>query len=393
MPLNTIPILYKKEMLDMVRDRRTLISMILAPLIAMPLLFQFIGVFMKFAEKRAGVEAVDIAVTNPGNLPGLLNTLVGAKFKIVNKADAKSAVAKKEVAAGVEAIAKPDGRAEVAIYTDLTRQASEMAAARIRTALDKFKEDSVLIKLHEMGVAERIYSPFTVKRVNLAQGQKMAGFIWGSMLGYVVVLLMFSGGMYPAIDVTAGEKERRTLEVLLSAPAGRNEIVLAKLLATTSAVFITAVLALASMGLSLRYMDFGKGSSGALAAMGPMPLDFATLALVAAALAPTAIMAASLMIAIALFAKSFKEAQSYLTPLVMTAIFPLIAGMLPGLQLTPALALIPLFNVCQLIKEIFQGEYNQVAFAVTMTSNALYAVLAFFAAVQIFKNERVLFRT
>ncbi len=393
MRLSTISVLYRKEMLDMVRDRRTVLSMILAPIVAMPLLFQFMSFVVKTAEKRAGVEAVDIAVTNPGNLPGLLNALVGVKFKVVNKADAKSAVEKKEVAAGVEALPLPDGRASIAIYSDATRQASTVAAERIATALDKFKESGILLKLHEMGVPERVYSPFTVKRVNLARGQRMAGFVWGSMLGYVVVLLMFSGGMYPAIDLTAGEKERKTLEVLLSAPAGRNEIIMGKLLATASAVLITAFLALVSMAFSLRHLSFGKGSSGDAGQLGPMPADLGTLALVAAALVPTAIMGASLMIVIALFAKSFKEAQSYLTPLVLAAVFPLMAGMLPGLHLTPALALVPLFNVCQLIKEIFLGEYSHESFAVTVASNALYAALAFFAAVQIFKNERVLFRT
>jgi sodium transport system permease protein len=110
-------------------------------------------------------------------------------------------------------------------------------------------------------------------------------------------------------------------------------------------------------------------------------------------LAPMAVFAASLMIAVALLAKSFKEAQSYLTPLVMGSVFPLVVGMLPGLQLTPALALIPLFNVCQLIKEIFLGEYSHLAFAITMVANIVYAGLAFFAAVRVFSRERVLFRT
>jgi sodium transport system permease protein len=106
-----------------------------------------------------------------------------------------------------------------------------------------------------------------------------------------------------------------------------------------------------------------------------------------------AVMAASVMIAIALLAKSFKEAQSYLTPLVMAVIFPLVAGMLPGVELTPALAVVPLFNVCQLIKQIFQGEFTALVFAITMAANIVYAGIAFFAAVRMFSNERVLFRT
>jgi sodium transport system permease protein len=199
--------------------------------------------------------------------------------------------------------------------------------------------------------------------------------------------------MYPAIDLTAGEKERRTLEVLLSAPTGRDQIILGKILATTTAVFVTAALTLASLAVSLRYVKFGRASGMTGGLNGGLPLDPGALGLVGLALLPTAIMAASVMIAVALFAKSFKEAQSYLTPLMMAVIFPLVAGMLPGMQLTPLLALIPLFNVCQLIKEIFLGDYNRLSFVITMVSNTVYAAAAFAFAVRVFKSERVLFRT
>ncbi len=120
--------------------------------------------------------------------------------------------------------------------------------------------------------------------------------------------------------------------------------------------------------------------------------DIGSLAMALVAVLPTAIMAASIMVAIALFAKSYKEGQSYLTPIVMLAAFPAVVGMLPGLELTPALALIPIFNVCQLIKEIFLGEFSRAAFAVTLVSNLVYAAIAFYIASRIFKSESVLFR-
>lgn len=391
MRLSLIPVIYRKEMLDTVRDRRTLISMVVVPIAAMPLLFLFVGRFVSSAERKAGEEAVTIAVEGSERLPGLLNALAGAGFKFVSKADLKAAVEKKEIAAGVEPVVLASGATEVRIYTDLTRQASEVAAGKVRAALDRFKEDHAKLRLLALGVPADVLSPFTVRRVNIAPEKKMAGMFWGAMLGYVVVLLMFTGGMYPAIDLTAGEKERRTLEVLLSAPAGRDEIILAKILAATSAILVTALLSVLSLVVSVRYADFGQASK--TLQLGSMPLDASVISLVVLTLAPLAVMAASIMIAIALFAKSFKEAQSYLTPLVMVVVFPLLAGMLPGIQLTPALALVPLFNACQLIKEIFLGDYNRLSFAITMAANIAYAAIAFWVAVQVFKNERVLFRT
>lgn len=168
---------------------------------------------------------------------------------------------------------------------------------------------------------------------------------------------------------------------------------LGKLLASTTAVFVTALLAVTSLVVSFRYSSFGKQGRALREAAGPIPLDAATIGLVLLALAPMAVMAASLMLAIALLAKSFKEAQSYLTPLVMAVVFPLMAGMMPGVELTAALAFVPLFNVCQLVKQIFQGDYTPLVFALTMVANVLYAALAFFAAVRVFSTERVLFRT
>ncbi|HEY1206186.1 MAG: ABC transporter permease [Bryobacteraceae bacterium] len=383
--------IYKKEMLDTIRDRRTLISMVVVPLAAIPLLFLMMSKFVSSTEKKAGDEAVTIAVRNAGRLPGLLNALAQAGFKLAPRDDLEAAIEKKEIAAGVEPVALPGaGGIEVRIFSDMTKRSSQVAAGRIRAALAAFKENSVKLKLTALGLPDSIADPFTVKSVNLAPQRKMAGMFWGGMLGYCVVLLMFTGGMYPAIDMTAGEKERRTLEVLLSSPASRGAIILGKILATTTAVLVTAILSMTSLIVSFRFADFGV-EAGKTA--GRMPLDGPGIALVLVALAPMAVMAASLMIAIALLAKSFKEAQSYLTPLVMAVVFPLLLGMLPGLQLTPALALIPLFNVCQLIKEIFLGEYSRVAFAVTMAANIVYAGLAFFAAVRVFSRESVLFRT
>ncbi len=392
MRLNSVPAIFRKEMLDTVRDRRTILSMIVVPLAAMPLMFFMVTKFIGFTEKKAGEEAVTIAVHGAGRLPGLLNALAGADFKFLDKADLKAAVERKEIAAGVEAAGTGEA-IEVLVYTDSTRPASEKAAAMITAALDTLKATTIRLKLADLRVPERVLTPFTVKKENIASGRKMSGMFWGGLLGYFVVILMFSGGMYPAIDMTAGEKERRTLEVFLSSPAGRSEIVLAKILATTAAVCVTALLSIASLVFSFRYADFGKSAKELTRMAGNIPLDAHTVSLVLLALAPMAVLAASLMIAIALFAKSFKEAQSYLTPLVMAVVFPLVIGMMPGLQLTPVLALIPVFNVCQLIKEIFLRDYSATAFLVTMGANVLYAMIAFAAAVRVFNNERVLFRS
>jgi sodium transport system permease protein len=387
---SSIAAIYRKEMLDTIRDPRALISIVLVPLLAMPVIFLVLNRFLSSTGKKADEETATISVQNAGRLPGLLNALAGTRFKLAPSSDLKAAVEKKEIAAGVEPVIQPDGTTQVVIYADLTRPASQIAASKIRTALDTFKENSISLKLLELHVPESILEPFTVKRVNIAPAAKMAGSFWGSILGYAIVIFMFSGAMYPVIDMTAGEKERRTLEVLLSSPAGRNEIIFGKLMAATTSVLVTAALTMASMVCSFRLFQTGDAATRQMA--GHVLLNAHNIAMIAVALLPLAVLSASLMLAIALFAKSSKEAQSYLTPLIMVSMFPIMLGFTP-IQFTPALALVPLLNVCQLIKEIMVGDFNRASFAVTMLANSAYAALAFFAAVRIFKNERVLFRT
>jgi len=391
MKLRISAAVYQKELLEIFRDRRTMISMVVVPLVAIPLMFNLINRFMSSREKQAEGESITVGVLDESKVPTVLPALKAAGFQPVVKADLRAAVANKEVAAAVEETETNDPATgkRISIYIDRTRQASDIAGDKIRTALDKLKVDTVRASLRGSGVSEKILTPFSTQRVNVASEKKMSGLIFGSALGYIVILLMFTGAMYPAIDMTAGEKERRTLEAVLCSPAGRNEIVFGKILATSTAAFITALLTLGSMAYSFR---FAPHASQSQEAFNMAPPEIGSLAMALFAVIPTAIMAASIMVAIALFAKSYKEGQSYLTPIVMLAAFPAVVGMLPGLELTPALALIPIFNVCQLIKEIFLGEFSRAAFAVTLGSNLVYAAIAFYIASRIFKSESVLFR-
>src|SRR5271167_2189109 len=244
---------YHKELLEIFRDRRTLISMVVVPLVAIPLLFSLIGKFMSSREEQAKGEAVTVGVLGEDKVPTVLSTLKGAGFQPVATADLRAAVEKKEVAASVEETVDAAGERRVNIYIDKTRQASDIAGERLQVALDKLKIDTVRASLRGSGVSEKVLTPFTSKRVNVASEKKMSGLVFGSALGYVVILLMFTGAMYPAIDMTAGEKERRTLEAVLASPAGRNDIVLGKIAATATAAFITALLTLGSMAYTFRF--------------------------------------------------------------------------------------------------------------------------------------------
>ncbi len=391
MRFSLVSAIYKKEMLDLVRDRRTLISMVAVPLLLIPLMLNVSTRLMSRMEENAEQEAKTMAVAVRLTTPALREALSKAQIQMVEKDDLKDAVLKKTVAAAVEEI--PGTPVRVEIYADNSNPTSSAAAVRVRVALDDLKEQKVRESLHDSGIPESVLTPFVVTRTNIAGAKKMAGMMWGSILGYVVLLLMFTGGMYPIIDMTAGEKERKTMEALLAAPASRREIVLGKSFAAMTAIFITAILTLGSMAYSLKGSNLSSKSPEVQEMMREIPLDAHSLALIAITLIPMAMFAASVMLSIALFARSYKEGQSYLTPLLMVVIFPALLGGMSGMAMTPALCLIPIFNASQMIRGILLGDATMANFAIATVANLVYAGIAFVVATRTFEKESVLFRS
>jgi len=391
--LRMVTTIYAKEMLDMFRDRRSLVSMILVPVIAMPGIFAVVHYFTESLGKKALQESARIGISERVSQPGVRDALKITGFELMPKPDGRAAVESKAVAAAIEQETGADGSGRIIIFVDKTREASSIAGERITTLLERLKLARVKTSLRGMGVSERVLDPFQVKSTNVAADKKMASFILGSVLGYAVLLLMFTGGMYPAIDMTAGEKERHTLEPLLASPASREEIVLGKIFASTTASFLTALLTIGSLLVAIQSLGMGQSGEELEKLVSRAAPGAGAMALILLTLLPTALFAASIMIAIALFARGFKEAQSLLTPVIMAVVVPAGVGMLPGLELNVGLALIPVFNVSQLIKEIIIGEYAPINFATAFASNVLYALVAFWISVRIFKTESVLFRS
>jgi sodium transport system permease protein len=393
MRLPYILAIYHKEMRDLVRDRRTMLSMVIVPLLVFPLLMIVVTRVMAAMEDKSQRELKTMSVGVKTVNPSILEALRKAELQIVERDDLRPAVEQKVVLAAVEEVPRVGQSPELRIYSDNSNPVSAAASDRIRTALNEVRDAAVREKLRASNVPESVLDPFLVSRVNVAPPKKMAGMMWGTMLGYLLLLLMFSGGMYPVIDMTAGEKERRTLESFLATPAGRNEIVVGKMLAAMTAIFLTAMLTLVSIIVSVRVNRLGSRSAEMRQIFSTIPLDTNTVLLIVLTLAPLCVFAAAVMIAIAMFARSFKEGQSYLTPLVMLVIFPALLGGLPQLELTPALCLIPIFNASQLIRGILLGDFKTVAFVITLFANLGYAVVALYVAKRRFEDESVLFRS
>src|SRR5580704_1357442 len=287
MRLQMIQAIYQKELLDLVRDRRTLISMVVVPVVVLPLIFNLATRFAGRMEQNAEQEAKTMGIAVRVSTPSIREALEKTGLQLSEKDDLKAAVENKTSAAAVEEI--PGTPPEIEIYVDSSNPTSSAATDKIRMALNDLREQEIRGSLRNSGIPASVLTPFIVKRTNIASQRQMSGGLWGMIIPYLLLLIMFTGGMYPIIDMTAGEKERKTLEAFLASPASRQEIVLGKIFAAMTAIFLTAMLTLGSMVYSLKNVSLGNRTEELKHMMDTIPLDPHSVAMIAVILIPMSI--------------------------------------------------------------------------------------------------------
>jgi sodium transport system permease protein len=404
MSLRNVGIVYRKELTEALRDRRTLISTIIVPLLLFPVLSVGFGTLAVALVGKAREETPKVMLRGGADSPAFVEGLKKLdKIEIVPDApNWKDQIINKEVRAVVEI---PTGfQADVAqqksdtvrIYNYEGELKSEFATDKIEKYMKDYRDKVVNERLAAKNLPETVLKPFEVKRENVAPPEKVSGAAFGGIIGYMVILLCMTGAMYPAMDLTAGEKERGTMETILSSPISRMHLVLGKFFLVLTAALGTAALSVLSMGISFSVLGHftGQTAGGRSAAAGfLLKLGPKTVSSVFLIALPVAVLFSATLMTIALFAKTYKEAQSYLTPMTFVVIIPAIAAMLPGVELTPKLALVPILNASLLCKELVTGTYHWNYIAIIFSSTCVYAAAALFLAIKMFQRESVLFRS
>lgn len=378
-----------KELLDIVRDKRTILSMIIIPLVAIPLLIFVVSFFAYAREKRTFRETYTVAVSNEIKDNELVRLLRDSKLNILFSSNPSQDIIDKKAKAGVDYKNKI-----YIVYMDASSKESKVAAERCEKALMVLKENLIFKKLENYKINKEILKPFEIKKVNVAPPRKLAGLFAGILLGYLLVIMIFSGATYPAIDATAGEKERRTIEILLSSPATRTEIGMAKLIAVAVVAILSALLYAVSYSITMLTFSKVFVKDPALSVIiNSLPFNLPVVLLLVLTLVPFSLFAASCEVAIASLAKSYKEAQSYLTPLMFIVILPAVISITsPDTSVSLKGAFIPVYNMTQAIKMIMMGEINIMFLLITVMSNIVYAALGIIATLKVFSNENVLLR-
>jgi len=394
--MNTL-VVWLKELLDTFRDRRTLLAMVFGPVLLMPL---FVLLPQKLIQRQmasAQASQVRVAVAGAENGPQLMDFLrASGEVELIEVGDPEAAVRAKEaevgliVPVGFEERLAQGGSSEVRVLADEAKLTYGSQSSRVQGLVQAYAGNVVAERLRARGLDPALLSPVEIVSVNVANPQQMGGAFLAMMFPMFIVLWSLVGGMYTAIDVTAGEKERLTLEPLLATPAVRSQVVLGKLLAVITTSLIALILAVGSMLVSVALFPPVGASQGSGFAV---QVDPRSALLILLAALPIVLMFSALEMAVCLTARSFKEAQNYIVPLQFIVLLPAMAVMvLPDYSPSLGAFAIPIWSTLVVLRDILQGQISTAAFAVMGASSVVYAALAIGLAIWQFGRERVLFR-
>tara|TARA_B100000424_G_scaffold263718_1_gene251306 strand:+ start:648 stop:1841 length:1194 start_codon:yes stop_codon:yes gene_type:complete len=396
--MNIIFSIFKKELTDVLRDRRTLFFMIAMPVIVMPLIFIGSLKFQEYQNKKSEEKILNIAIVNESDDVQIRDYILNQKgVNLIEDIDADSLEngIKSDSLQGGLYIGKnflnnisTNQMGAVEIYfksSDLMSKAKK----RINKALDKYKNKVVAERLLRFDIDKNLLEPLQIIDRDMSTKKETMGKALGGLVPYMLVIFIFLGAMYPAIDLGAGEKERGSLETLLSSPATKFEITVGKLMVVSLTGLVSGLISVVGITAPMYFIDNipDQIKSTVLEIISPFMIISVIFLMI-----PIAIFFASMLLSISFYARSFKEAQSLMGPLNIIIIVPLMLTLGPGIEIDHITALIPLINVGLLTKEILAGSVETIYFIETLFSLLFFAAIGIRFSVYWFNKENTIFR-
>jgi sodium transport system permease protein len=398
--VRTVRLVAAKELLESLRDRRTLFVALLLPVLLYPLMMLALAPLVTMQKQKLHDEAQQVAVTGGGAIAlksFALDARDGAPpigLAVVDSDDPQHDLVAGKLALWVEAdddfAARIDaeGTAPIRVHHDGSDDQSLVALKKFDAALDAAREREMLRRTQNHNLSAEWREPIKGTMLDVAPPARRAAYLFGKMLAFILVVLTLSSSFYPAVDSVAGEKERGTMETLLVAPCGRAELVLGKFVAVLAVTLAAAILNLASMALTLGPFggliapDLGAGLS----------ITPTVILGVLALLVPLSALFSAVSLALSTLARSVKEGQHYLTPLFLVVMPLAMVVVIPNVPLTHALAPVPVTNAVLFFRDLLLDKADPTTTAVVMISTFAYAAAALWACVSLFLREETLFR-
>lgn len=419
-----IKAIYSKELIEILRDRRTLIAMVVVPIALYPLLIIGSVHLLSIQSSRRAATPITIAVqriaeqpdraaqpdgfiqqiienmrirysqqvkSDPSDVDAAHNLESVERMSVELVADASSAVAEGAYPVGVIVSQTPSGidgydHFDITLKCDRAELRSQSACERVSELLEDAGKVLTTRFLNQTGIPEKAVHPIAVNVTNVATPQKIGGMVLGSIVPLVLVLMTITGAIYPAIDLTAGERERGTLETIMACPVPAVELITGKYLVVATIAMIGATLNLASVGATLYFGGFTAALSETAT-----ELPIAVLPVILLSLIPFALLFAAVMVAVCSYARTFKEAQNYIMPVILAALIPGGVAALPGTSFDGVNTVVPVMNMVLLARELLLGHYEWAKIAAVLISTSLYAAASVIIASRVFSTESVVF--
>lgn len=397
MNIKKIIIVYRKELLDILRDRRTIITSIVIPLVLYPLII--IGSSSLMSRQQTKIEEQISIIAYIDSVQNKESIKLGEilrnadKLQILENNDDYRFLIKEKIISSALVLTDSvsDGYHNYLanIYYDKTNDNSDISRKRISNAIYQFEKDIVQERLAAFNVQTSMLNVIEKKEHNLAHSEKMLGYFLAMFLPYLLIVVSISGGALAATDLIAGEKERGTLETLLVSSAKRVELIIGKYLTVLTVSIISFVLNLFSITISARHLISQTGSSEIMR----LSLPFSSILIMFLIMLPLISFFSAILLSISAFSRNMKEAKSYESPLLIVSMMAAMITFFPGFKLNYGIALIPVVNVALLFKQIMIGDFSWSLFLVVIGSTIALDILAISYAVNLFKRENILFRT
>ena len=389
-----------KELTDMIRDRRTMFMMVVMPLVVIPLLAITAIKLTQSQIEKAKDKELRVAVIGETAAPELFKRLSKEEnFFLVTmtNADSARAMTAEQTLDGVVIIPQDfselvEGDKQATIRLIFKSSESLNAARRrIEAIIDQYDREIVNERIGRLQLDETLFDAIAIEREDVASTEEKFAENAGGFLPYIFIIFGFMGSIYPALDLGAGEKERGTLETILSSPASRFDIVMGKFLVVL--LFSIATAFLAMLGVLIMVYQFlptieTNITQTVMDMLGPRRI-FIIMSMVL----PVSAFFAAVALAISIFAKSFKEAQSMMAPLNIIIILPAMVGMLPGFKLSAVTAAIPILNLSLATKAILGGSADPILIAEVYLSLFFLAGVSIYGCAKWFNREETLFRS
>jgi sodium transport system permease protein len=380
-----------KECRDNLRDRRTILASFSLALLG-PVFFVALMSFVLTSTLGESRESFRLAVVGAEHAPQLVDHLRrhNVDLETVQIDDPRQAVrdGREDLVLVIDAeyperLAAGEIGAVSLIYDSSQMGTARRNFSRTRQMIAQYGRKLGVLRLQLRGVDPAVLTPIQVTEVDTASPAARAVTILG-VLPYLLVLVVFMGGFYLAIDATAGEREHGSLEPLLSQPISRAQLVLGKIAAASVFSAISTILFLVSLSASVPFVPLHRVGMS-------LSIDPVTAAAMFGVSLPLVFLGAALLTVVASFAKSYKEAQTYLTVVILVPTMPLIVTQMLDLQPSALLMLVPSLSQATLITSLIKGEPVALGhLAISVSATTLLAALAAWLAVALYRRERML---